>query len=68
MPIYAYICQECNQDFEAFDGHSESNYQPSCPACGSEETARQIAFLVPVRNNNNFRAPTSSCASKGQYT
>jgi putative FmdB family regulatory protein len=42
MPLYNYICQKCNAEFELLVRASDV---PACPACGSEELQKQIARI-----------------------
>jgi putative FmdB family regulatory protein len=40
MPIFEYVCQECQHQFETLVLGSTV---PSCPACDSQELERQIS-------------------------
>lgn len=41
MPLYDYICQKCQNKFEALVRKPEDKVE--CPQCKNEETERQIA-------------------------
>ena len=43
MPIYEYVCMQCESHFEELvriDDH------PPCPDCGSEKVARQLSVFT----------------------
>ncbi|MEW6733796.1 MAG: zinc ribbon domain-containing protein [Acidobacteriota bacterium] len=41
MPLFDYVCQECNHRFEVLVRKSDEKIQ--CPKCQSEKTERQLA-------------------------
>ena len=41
MPLYDYICQKCQNKFEALVRKPEDKVE--CPKCQSEETERQLS-------------------------
>jgi len=41
MPLYDYICQKCENKFEALVRKPEETVE--CPKCKSEETERQLS-------------------------
>jgi putative FmdB family regulatory protein len=42
MPIYAFNCQDCGNDFETL---VRSTDVPTCPSCSSERLQRQVAKI-----------------------
>ncbi len=41
MPIYEYLCEECEKTFtvtERMTEHGETKEPPSCPKCASKKT------------------------------
>ncbi len=44
MPLYEYVCETCEQPFEALVRNRED--LPRCPSCGGVELTRQ--FSVPA--------------------
>lgn len=42
MPVYSYICNGCNQNFELFFSFANYNEKPKCILCGSKKTERHI--------------------------
>ncbi len=64
MPIYEYICQECGEEFEEFDGQCDPSYKPACPECGSEDTAESLfSTLVGYAASES----NGSCPSSAQF-
>lgn len=43
MPLYAFRCQDCANDFETLARFEEL---PACPACGSGHVARQLSLIA----------------------
>jgi putative FmdB family regulatory protein len=56
MPLYEYVCEECEQPFEAL---VFGNEQVQCPHCHSGKLARQLS--LPARPKSE---PTA-CNSTG---
>lgn len=47
MPIYEFLCQDCNTIFNFFSSRINTEKRPDCPKCGRKELNRQIsAFAV----------------------
>lgn len=43
MPLYDYVCRECEHEFEALvrDGQ-----KPACPSCGTKKLERKLSLPV----------------------
>jgi len=41
MPIYEYICQNCNEVFEALRAMSQADAPIACTACSGKRTRRK---------------------------
>ena len=47
MPIYEFLCQDCNTIFNFFSNRINTEKRPDCPKCGKKELERQVsAFAV----------------------
>lgn len=68
MPIYEYICEECGQDFEKVVRFSEADLSPICPACGSQETHKQISRVSTALGGFGGDYSSSSCSGGGRFT
>jgi putative FmdB family regulatory protein len=44
MPIYEYVCMECESHFEELLRHDEAD--PGCPDCGSPRTKKQFSVFA----------------------
>ena len=67
MPIYEYICSDCDLKFELLCPLSQSNEKASCPRCHSSAQRKLSAFASFSRNEAGESIPLagagSSCAS-----
>jgi putative FmdB family regulatory protein len=45
MPLYEYVCPECQQLFEKRVAIAEAD-QAACPRCGSQHTKRQLSRIA----------------------
>ncbi len=43
MPIYEYVCMECESHFEELVRNGET---PPCPDCGAEKVAKQFSVFA----------------------
>lgn len=63
MPIYEYICKECDHEFEAI---VYGGQKPVCPKCESKRLAPQLSvFAVSAKGASAPRASAGSCGSCG---
>ncbi|MFY8053385.1 MAG: FmdB family zinc ribbon protein [Armatimonadaceae bacterium] len=46
MPIYEFKCKSCRNQFETMRPFSRKDDPEPCPACGSQETARQLSMFA----------------------
>jgi putative FmdB family regulatory protein len=61
MPIFEYICKDCNQPFEALIIGSR---RPECPRCHGRNLAQQISvFSVGGPRSHGSTAAASSCGA-----
>lgn len=51
MPLYDYVCKECDNKFEALVRRSDSDEKVECPKCQSEKTERQISCPTVTMGN-----------------
>jgi putative FmdB family regulatory protein len=58
VPIYEYVCQTCQLEFEQLVRGSE---RPVCPTCGAEELDKQ--FSVPAAHSSGSELPI--CQPRG---
>jgi putative FmdB family regulatory protein len=64
MPLYEYLCQDCEQPAELL---IRSDQQPACPRCGGERMTKLLSVVAaPSRDASPGRGtepPTGPCGS-----
>lgn len=69
MPIYEYKCRDCGDKFEKLVRSSVGGEAVKCPACSSEDVARQISACAVIGCCGDGFSPSgaadSSCAPSG---
>lgn len=59
MPLYEYVCEKCDKQFEKLVSISNAAKPQTCPNCGSDETKKMMSAF-------SMKNPTSSSpAPKG---
>jgi len=65
MPIFEYVCEQCDHEFEALVYGSE---KPECPKChGKKLTAQLSVFAVAAKgaSSSASASPVSGCGTCG---
>ena len=63
MPIFEYICQECQHEFEALVFGKD---KAACPKCQSKKLASQLSvFSVSAKSSAAPSMSAGSCGSCG---
>jgi putative FmdB family regulatory protein len=63
MPIFEYICQDCQHEFEAL---VMSKSKAACPKCESKKLAPQLSvFAVSAKGSAAPSRAAGSCGSCG---
>jgi len=63
MPIFEYICQKCQHEFEALVFGKD---KAACPKCQSKELAPQLSvFAVSAKSSAAPSMSAGSCGSCG---
>lgn len=67
MPIFEFVCADCNQPFEELVRSSSSVSEVACPTCHSQNVKKKIStFASKLSGGSSFSfnsAPASSCSS-----
>ncbi|OGN98323.1 MAG: hypothetical protein A2Y89_05195 [Chloroflexi bacterium RBG_13_51_18] len=61
MPIYAYRCRECGEQFESFRAMNDDDAEVACPKCGRKNPQRVFSPVygsVSRGQPGNLRFPT----------
>jgi len=48
MPIYEFLCPDCNTIFNFFSSRINTDKRPDCPKCGRKELDRQMSTFVTI--------------------
>ncbi|MGD1997009.1 MAG: zinc ribbon domain-containing protein, partial [Anaerolineae bacterium] len=48
MPLYEYLCADCETQFDALRSMAEADDPIACPDCGSKQTARTISLFSAI--------------------
>ena len=62
MPIFEYICKDCNHEFEALvfgKGKAE------CPKCQSKKLEPQLSVFAAGKSSSANAMPSGGCGSCG---
>jgi putative FmdB family regulatory protein len=63
MPIFEYICQECQHEFETLVFGRD---KAKCPKCESQKLSPQLSvFAVSAKSTAGSASPTGACGSCG---
>ena len=69
MPIYEYVCNDCDQEFEKLVPFSQTEKAPICPQCQSENTKKKVSvFASAASQTTGGFSGASSCGSSGRFT
>ncbi len=64
MPLYEYVCRDCQRRFEALVTASR---QPACPSCQGQQLEKQLSvFAVSAKGASSpAAAPVGGCGTCG---
>ena len=64
MPIFEYLCKECDNAFEKI---VQGSKKPDCPSCGSKKLEKQLSVFAVSGGSGNFQPgpATGPCGSCG---
>jgi len=70
MPLYAYRCTDCGEEFEQMRRFSEADLTPDCPVCGSSNSRKLISAVASIGTSVSAVSvfSGSSCGSGGGFT
>ena len=61
MPIYEYICLDCNKKFDALRSMSEADAPILCEYCQGEHTSRTISLFAAYSEGRVVAGSGSAC-------
>jgi putative FmdB family regulatory protein len=63
MPLYEYLCRECNSSFEALRPPQEADSPAACPECSRPSSQRILSlFARSVKTTGQTVAPVAGGA------
>ncbi len=62
MPIYAYRCRDCSQEFETLVMPGET---PLCQACDSEDLVQQLSLIASAAKGGDSQSAPAACDATG---
>jgi putative FmdB family regulatory protein len=63
MPIFEYICKQCDHEFEALVYGKE---KPECPKCHSKQlTPKLSVFAVAAKGSSSAASSAGACGACG---
>jgi putative FmdB family regulatory protein len=66
MPLFEFLCSDCNQPFEELLRSATEINEVSCPVCGSHKIYKRIStFASKVTGGSSFSFSPSASASCG---
>ena len=63
MPIYEYLCNECDTRFERIVINKQQEI--TCPKCASEKATLQLSVFATSSNGNSAKSSTASSGGGG---
>lgn len=64
MPLFEFVCSECQHPFEELLRSASAIEGVSCPACGSSRVRKKLStFASKVAGGSSFSLSTSSASS-----
>jgi putative FmdB family regulatory protein len=62
MPIFEYICRDCQQHFETL---VTADRKPSCPACHGESLDKQLSVFAVSARDQSAASEVAPCGRCG---
>jgi putative FmdB family regulatory protein len=63
MPIYEYLCEECDTRFEKIVINKQQEI--TCPKCASKKASIQLSVFATANGGNGASAKSSTSSSGG---
>jgi putative FmdB family regulatory protein len=66
MPLFEFVCTDCNQPFEELLRSSSAIADVTCPSCGSPQVKKKLStFASKVSGGGSFSLSSSAASSCG---
>ncbi len=61
MPVYEYVCNDCEQSTEAIRRMADADEPMVCEHCGSKRTQRALSKVAISSGSPDFCPPSGCC-------
>lgn len=65
MPLYEYVCSDCNSKFEELRKSIEMDSEIECPKCGGKNTSRVLSAFSTPPGGEGGSSQLPPCAAGG---
>jgi len=65
MPLYEYLCADCETPFEALRPMSESDRPMACPYCANTQARRLISTFAAISRDGGGSRMVAGCQGGG---
>lgn len=65
MPMYGFVCEDCNEDFEELVLSASKVDEVVCPTCGSEHVERQLSLVAGLKSSGSSTSSSAACSPGG---
>jgi putative FmdB family regulatory protein len=65
MPIYEYVCDDCQTRYERVV--MSSSQKISCPKCASKRHTLQLSVFSAGKSSNGSKSADASCSPSGGF-
>ena len=72
MPIYEYVCQDCDEKYEKFVRSSTAKVELICPKCGGQHAEKAFSVFGAIGKSSkssnsvsNFSSSAAACGPVG---
>jgi putative FmdB family regulatory protein len=63
MPIYEYVCQDCDEKYEKLVRSLNANIELICPTCGSHNAEKAVSVFGAMGSNSTSSSASSNFGS-----
>jgi putative FmdB family regulatory protein len=63
MPIYEYVCMNCDHHFDALRAMQDADAPIECTQCHSDQTQRQISLFAAHSEGRLLAGNDTSCST-----
>jgi putative FmdB family regulatory protein len=65
MPLYEFVCEKCEKDFELLVRSAHWEGKAGCPHCGSKKLTKKFSVFASQAAGTSAAPPAAACARGG---